>query len=62
MQDLELVGWWVGQPLLERDFGTRLHLAPAALAADGALAEGERVAEGERERAEPAAAAATLEP
>jgi len=30
LQDLELVGWWVGQPLLERDFNKRLFFGASA--------------------------------
>lgn len=33
VQDLEAVGWWVGQPLLERDYGTRLRMGAAVPAA-----------------------------
>ena len=38
VQDLELVGWWVGQPLLERDFTARLHVPDGAVGLAGDVA------------------------
>lgn len=37
VQDLEAVGWWVGQPLLERDYGTRLRMGAAVPAAQSGV-------------------------